>query len=181
MDAKLTVFLKAATAQIEHSFFLFPIMGGGQVFRERVYCYELYHQLRCVWKGVDPYVLNGEVDKKSHPFLKELKSSSKIPDFLVHTPGAMAGNFGIIEVKPGDATEGEIKGDLEKLTHFIEAWQYKRAILLLYGENTEAVTGRVRGAANRLRTCASIEIWHHAHPKEAAQCLFHLTPVVEKK
>lgn len=41
--------LREAAARIEPEWFELPIMGGNSVYRERVYCYELYHQMRCLW------------------------------------------------------------------------------------------------------------------------------------
>jgi hypothetical protein len=56
------------------------------MYRENVYCYELYHQLRASLGNDFPYILSGEVDKASHPDIVdrclEFKSS-----FLVHQPG----------------------------------------------------------------------------------------------
>jgi hypothetical protein len=36
--------LRAATSQIGEEYFCIAIAGGNPVYRERVYCYELYHQ-----------------------------------------------------------------------------------------------------------------------------------------
>ena len=65
------------------------------MYQERVYCYELYHQLRCRWpKGAD-CVLGGEVKKGGHPYLG---SGQRKPDFLVHAPGEDR-NYVVVEVK----------------------------------------------------------------------------------
>jgi len=41
---QLTHILQDATAAIGREYFLLPIHGADPVYRERVYCYELYHQ-----------------------------------------------------------------------------------------------------------------------------------------
>lgn len=63
---EVTQILGDATAAIASDFFLLPIHGGTSVYRERVYCYELYHQMRRLWPPDCPYRLNGEVDKRAH-------------------------------------------------------------------------------------------------------------------
>ena len=68
---ELTQILGDATAAIASEFFLLPIHGGNSVYRERVYCYELYHQMRRLWPPDCPYRLNGEVDKRAHPYFQD--------------------------------------------------------------------------------------------------------------
>lgn len=41
--------LNDATKEIEDQYFQLPIDGADSVYRERVYAYELYHQLRKIW------------------------------------------------------------------------------------------------------------------------------------
>jgi hypothetical protein len=60
---QLTEILRQATAAISNDYFLLPIRGADPVYRERVYCYELYHQMRLRWPQGSPCRLNGEVDK----------------------------------------------------------------------------------------------------------------------
>ena len=48
---QLTDILRQATAAIGRDYFLLPIHGAAPVYRERVYCYELYHQMRLRWIG----------------------------------------------------------------------------------------------------------------------------------
>ena len=43
---ELSDVLADATRSIEAEYFHLSIDGGGPVYRERVYCYELYHQMR---------------------------------------------------------------------------------------------------------------------------------------
>jgi hypothetical protein len=46
---ELSDVLAEATAAIEARYFRLPIAGGDPIYRERVYCYELYHQMRLLW------------------------------------------------------------------------------------------------------------------------------------
>lgn len=81
---QLTDILRQATAAIGREYFLLPIHGGGPVYRERVYCYELYYQMRRRWLEDSPYRLNGEVDKRSYPNFPDLGPGEPKPDLLVH-------------------------------------------------------------------------------------------------
>ena len=56
----------SASAHIGADYFQLPVADADAVYRERVYCYELYHQLRCLWKDF-PFSLGGEIDKQGNP------------------------------------------------------------------------------------------------------------------
>ena len=43
---ELTQILEQATAAIASEYFRLPVWNADPVYRERVYCYELYHQMR---------------------------------------------------------------------------------------------------------------------------------------
>jgi hypothetical protein len=133
--------LRCASSQISPQYFLMPVAGQpSTIYRERVYCYELYHCWRQHWAEGFRYSLCGEVDKRSHSLIvgKYLKSS--IPDFLVHVPGIMD-NLLVMEVKPAHRTATDLVEDLKKLTAFRSSLKdehdqsanYKNAILWLYG------------------------------------------------
>lgn len=67
---QLTRILAEATASVGPEYFLLPIDGADPIYRERVYCYELYHQMRRRWPDDRRYILNGEVDKSAHPYFR---------------------------------------------------------------------------------------------------------------
>lgn len=164
----LTSLLQGATSAIEHAYFHIALDGGSPVYRERVYCYELYHQLRKAWPEGTDLRLNGELDKSAHPILKHLGAAYAKPDLLVHTPGYMGGNNTIIEVKSSGATKKGIKKDLKTLALFRTAVGYERAIYLLYGYEAEKAANRVRKVAQELGDLPNIELWLHTAPGEAA-------------
>ncbi len=164
--------LQQATAAIGREYFLLPIHGADPVRRERVYCYELYHQMRLRWPGPEsqPYRLNGEVDKGRHPYFRNLRGKPK-PDFLVHVPG-VGDNHAVIEVKSARATVREIRKDLASLCRFGN-FGYRRAIYLVYG--AEAVLVRIQRCAGDL--AVPIEVWFHPDAGAPAIPAFTLTPV----
>ncbi len=99
--------------------------------RERVYCYELYHQLRLKFNN-DLLIIHGELDKSGHIDFQDPKRV--VPDFLIHQPGTHKNNFVIIEVK-GVIKRKKIIGDLEKIYKLINnsTIHYQYGIFLLYG------------------------------------------------
>lgn len=165
---ELTAILQAATAGVEPMYFHLNIDGGDPVFRERVYCYELYHQMRSNWPPQSRYFLNGELDKSAHPILRELGADHAKPDLLVHTPGAMAGNYAIIEVKHSMAADG-IRKDLQTLDLFVRRVGYQRAIYLIYGHEANAGgIEKIKAIANDFQELVPIELWLHSKAEQPA-------------
>ena len=164
---ELTDILQGAVSAIEPAYFQLKIDGGDPKYRERVYCYELYHQMRMRWPNTSPFYLNGEVDKAAHPILKTLGVGKVKPDLLVHQPGYMQGNHAIIEVKSQRANSRGIKKDLETLSLFVEQVKYKRAIYLLYGPDASKAAGRVEHIYSQ-KDLAPIELWIHREARKEA-------------
>ncbi len=166
---ELSGLLEEATRRVPQPYFYLQIDGGNPVYRERVYCYELYHQLRCLWPTETDFYLNGEPDKSAHPILREMGADYAKPDLLVHKPGHMSGNHAIIEVKSPMAKAQGIKKDLYTLGLFLRKVGYQRAIYLLFGYEVEAAAERVRRAAHSiLEGSPPIELWLHAAPGQPA-------------
>ena len=163
---QLTQILRDATAAISTEYFLLPIHGADPVYRERVYCYELYHQMRRLWPQDCPYRLNGEVDKRAHPYFQG--GSQPKPDLLVHRPGT-GENHAVMEVKSSSATVRDIEKDLGTLTLFRNDLGYQRAIYLVYGADALNAGVRVRERAGRFQGIAPFELWLHPTAGAAAQ------------
>jgi hypothetical protein len=165
---QLTDLLLAATARIEHQYFQVELDGGDPIYRERVYCYELYHQLRCIWPSGCYFSLNGELDKAAHPILRTLGADYAKPDLLIHRPGYMGGNNTIIEVKSSRAQPAGIEKDLKTLALFRTKVGYQRAIYLVFGFEVEEAAERVRRIAETMDGLPPIELWLHSAPMRAA-------------
>ncbi|MBB3360473.1 MULTISPECIES: methionyl-tRNA formyltransferase-like protein [unclassified Novosphingobium] len=165
---ELTSILEQATAGVGSDYFYLNLDGGDPVYRERVYCYELYHQMRLRWPAQTPFYLNGEVDKARHPKMIELRDRFPKPDLLVHKPGYMAGNFAVIEVKCERASMAGIAKDLETLSFFVNEFGYQRAIYLIYGDAAMATLKQVQEVAQNMGDPGPIEYWAHVAPDTAA-------------
>ena len=155
---ELTDILIKATAGISPEYFLLPIHGAEPVYRERVYCYELYHQMRSHWPNESPYRLNGEVDKAAHPYFTD--GTAPKPDLLVHQPGT-GRNCAAVEIKTARAMAAGIMKDLQTLTRFVNEFGYQRAIYLLYGDVTESTMQMVDALATEMPGGERLEIWFH--------------------
>lgn len=165
---ELSNLLKDATAAIENGYFRLSIDGGDPVYRERVYCYELYHQMRLLWPKKTPFYLNGEVDKAAHPILKKLGADYAKPDLLIHQPGYMTGNHAVIEVKAPGVCRDAMQGDLKKLSLFKRKVCYQRAIYLIYGEKSLADAKKIKRIADAELELEEIELWLHQKAGESA-------------
>ena len=177
---ELTAVIEEATARVSEEYFRLKIDGGYPIYRELVYySYELYHQMRCWWPTNTPFYLNGEVDKRAHPILKELEVDNMRPDLLVHRPGCMEYNHAIIEVKPskvnkngsiGKKTKCNTLKDLKTLSRFTSEAGYQRAIYLVYGCEATDFAAHVKEIADEFKELEPIELWLHAESGKPAAC-----------
>lgn len=166
--------LKEATSRIEPEYFLLPVAGKEDaVYRERVYCYELYHRLREVFKEAGfQYSLVGEVDKSGHTIIYP-KIGAKKPDLIVHIPRKMDKNLVVIEIKPIKAQTEDIKKDLKTLAYFLTEANYFRAIHLVYGGTKDDLERHIKRSFEKKRLRFSnylYVIWHEAPQSKAKIC-----------
>jgi hypothetical protein len=163
--------LKKAGAKIEQHYFQLPVAGKEEpIYRERVYCYELYHQLRNALGDDFPYKLDGEVDKKGHPVIR-LTLGPKKPDFIVHKPGKMDRNLVVIEVKPITVKDriNELRKDLKTLQGFLDKAKYYRAIMLIYSNGEQDLPGRIQSEVDNFsKKCGGriLMVWHRGPGEE---------------
>ncbi|MBP7496790.1 MAG: hypothetical protein KA792_03910 [Bacteroidales bacterium] len=76
-----------AAANIDNNYYHVKLAYFNQtMYRENIYCAELYHQLRKILGDDYPYLLKGNVDKASHPDIVE-RCLEFEPEFLIHKPG----------------------------------------------------------------------------------------------
>ena len=175
-DEWLTEIIRKATVGVGSDYFHLKIDGGDPIYRERVYCYELYHQVRRLWLTDTPFLFQGEVDKSGHRnFPPKL---GRTPDFLIHTPGAGSGNHTVIEVKPAKVNKSGsirrnpkgIRKDLKTLSRFMSEAGYQRAIYLIYGCKAADFAEHVKEIADEFEELALIELWLHEKSGEPAAC-----------
>lgn len=156
--------LMKAIENMDAHYFHLPVAESDEpIYRERVYCYELYHHLRCALGDAFPYKLHGEVDKVAHRII----GNAKKPDFIVHEPGNMS-NLVVIEVK-AVTVEGRINGlreDFKTLKWFIDNASYYRAIMLIYGNVNGDIPQNIREEIEKVKDERIIVIWHYEPNKK---------------
>lgn len=146
----------------EHYFQLEVAESEDYFFRERVYCYELYHHLRNVLAEDFPYKLDGEVDKGGHPIIHSYQ-----PDFIVHKPGNMK-NLAVIEVKPLTVKNHlkRLDHDLRKLKYFrCDDPDYKYPIMLIYGDGRSELSKKIISRISKFGEKILL-LWHSGPGKE---------------
>jgi hypothetical protein len=165
--------LHGATAAVASDYVLVKSANSSEITRERVYCYELYMQMRMRWPADSQLILHAEVDKRGHkhPNLRNFRQS---PDMLVHVPGIMQRNYAVVEVKPADGRLDGMKKDLRTLRDFRLSANYERAILLLYGAFTQTRLAAIRAYTLSFPQSPMIEVWHHASVGTGATLLERL-------
>ena len=105
------------------------------VVRERIFCYELYHQMRLIQsaRGLTDVQIHGEIDKSGHVAFDS--NARKNPDFVFHDPSMMKGNAIVVEVKgkiEGTYQEGVYK-DIVTLSKFTNNKHYYHSgVLIIY-------------------------------------------------
>jgi hypothetical protein len=136
----LLIVVAASMKGVEKQYINFPIANEETpTERERVYCSELYHQMRQRFGGMG-YDLNNEPNKKGHPII-EKQCGPVDPDFVVHRMGNMGpmDNLAVMEVKrsQGDLSSGITK-DIKTINCMgtIENGYYG-GIIIVYGYLTE--------------------------------------------
>ncbi len=160
--------IMSATAAIGPQYFQLPVAGRDPALYERVYCYELYHQMRSRWPATNLF-LTGEVPKRGHEIIMASIGSAVVPDFLIHEPGNMGNNHAIMEVKSSQANALGIRKDLATLDQFCVQVGYQRAVYLFYGGEIDL--DLVRRLAAQRPVQAYMEIWLHSEPGLEAQII----------
>lgn len=165
--------LTEATAAVRPDYFMLPVadVRGDEMlihYRERVYAYEVYHQLRSRWPDW-LYSLGGEVDKSRHPIVRGPDLDRAKPDLLVHVPGDMEHNLVVIEIKPASpealpSERAAIDRDLRKVAAFRSQVRYAAGILLVFGEAIVRILQHARESRSKGVDLTLIELWHHPRP-----------------
>lgn len=165
--------LKTATSKIDKSYFKTKIIdeksGAKYVYRERIYCYELYHQIRKTWPVTNELELHGEYDKSGSSLFGGENLKNIKPDFLIHKAGDTDSNFIAIEVKPVTARKAAIISDLNKLSSLKLNAKYRFVMYLIYGENSTIKAKAIHKLIAELRIKEDINIWAHNNPGVEAE------------
>ncbi|API50988.1 hypothetical protein BMW22_04420 [Rhizobium leguminosarum] len=170
---QLDEIIRSATGAIGPEYFQLPVAGRDPSLYERVYCYELYHQMRSRWPETH-LSLSGEIPKRGHEITMAKFDNAVVPDFLIHEPGNMDHNHAILEIKSSQATAFGIRKDFATLDQFCVQVGYQRAIYLFYGGVIDLDLVRKLAAQRPIQAC--IEIWLHSEPGAEANFIEAVGP-----
>ena len=137
-----------------------------EIFRERVYCYELYHQMRTLQKANETtpvygksvqsplIVINGEIDKSGHRVI----SQNFNPDFVIHLQGSMDKNICVVEVKNNFSKSGIAK-DFGTITCMMNCYRYGYGLFVFVGDEVGKVKETIRNIFDNARRnkCVKLE------------------------
>lgn len=132
IDSYLNLIIEAL-GQMEHSYFKLQTMHK-PIVRERVFCYEFYHKIRCLQEQSNKteLMLNGEIDKRGNESFKK-----ENPDFVFHAPESNKVNTLVVEVKgklDNRAKRGIIK-DFKTISNLMKYNHYKKGVFILYNHS----------------------------------------------
>lgn len=148
--------LKKALPLIKPAYFrLATTYEPSGIVRERVFCYELYYQIRSIMTLGQKLSLNGEIDKQSHKDFD--KRDRKNPDFVFHVPGTHGSNALVVEVK-GRLIDSRgrplksIRKDFESIQLFINKYNYRAGVFILYNHSFEDLMERHGSTIKQFRS-----------------------------
>lgn len=171
--------IKEALTKISIKYFQQPTIEKDRFkYGERVFCYELYHQLRCLQEKFYGLEISGEAVKSK--FQSTDLTNNKIPDILIHNFGHHDNNEVIIEVKTDiDSFTNGIDKDFEILntfTHEQSVFKYKLGISLVVNYDFEKFINENNTKAKELKSHIEnnlrIELWNIKTPEfDSRNCL----------
>lgn len=144
----LDLIAEAARAVQPGYFKLATAYAPDGIVRERVFCYEFYHQIRSRMDGQHPLLLHGEIDKRGHPDFEA--EDQKNPDFVFHVPGTHEHNAIVVEVKGSLSHPADIVQDTETLLKFVNQYHYELGIFLLYNHSFDELAALLRSNLDNL-------------------------------
>ena len=113
--------------------------------RERVYAYELYHQMRILQDERKSILgknmcINAEIDKRGHTVIKEKFN----PDIIIHEQGTMH-NLCVIELKVCLDYDG-IRKDINTIHKMVDEYQYVCGAFVMAGASLDETKTKLRNA-----------------------------------
>ncbi len=152
-------YLKIITASLEKikkDYFIvksYPKPTG--FHRERVFCYELYHQMRLLHYDTGEIKINGEIDKRGNTDFPERAFN---PDFIFHEPMTHANNKIVIEVKGTMNYDKDkygktaIEKDFTTILYFLtrKEIRYTTGVFILYRYNMKQFQRKYKEILKRL-------------------------------
>lgn len=113
-----------------------------KLVRERYFCYELYHQMRCLDEKINKFTsikISPEIDKRGYKLIR----SNKVPDFIIHEEGTMNNNILVVEVK-GVLKPSGIAKDIHTISIFLNNCKYEKGMFILYNYSLNELKNKIK-------------------------------------
>lgn len=152
-------FIDCAMSNVANDYWMVQTAEGDEKVRERVFCYELYHQMRLLQESekrefpkMSKLTIAGELLKKGLVGFKKEDGNTeeqKCPDFIFHIPQKYINDAIVMEVKGRTdlpSYKSGIYDDFKTLNAFIksEKLHYQSGIFLLYGHTQQEAVQVIR-------------------------------------
>lgn len=161
--------LKNALFSVDPSYYSVITPLEDSQYIERVFAYELYHQMRLrfpVKNGcVDSMVIHGEY-RKALKFVPDLENErTVIPDLVVHQSQTLQNNLLAIEIKSSRYPKPkDIIADLDKLRYYSQRLRFDVTLLIMINSKFEDVYFKNDADRNEissiLHSCGKVRIWN---------------------
>lgn len=153
-DKFKSLFMEGLSA-LKSDFYKIENTSGIELYRERVFCYELYHQfslLRMKYAIPEYIKFHGELSKSGHAS----QVGDICPDFLIHKPGSDDFNIAAIEVKVKLYGGEKHAKDIRTLALLIDTLDYRMAYILQVNYPPQYVIDKLKASEIFMMTIRSL-------------------------
>jgi hypothetical protein len=113
---------KNALLRVAPDYFCVGLPDGSQAYQERIFAYELYHQVRLQF--TEHWYVNGEFRKGLSLVPRVNRRDWVIPDLVIHQPATIENNLVAVEIKSSqNLAPTDLLADLQKLEMFTDPKQ----------------------------------------------------------
>jgi len=161
-----------ALLSVAPDYFCVKLPDGSQAFQERIFAYELYHQLRLQFK--ENWYVNGEFCKGLSLVPRVNRTNWIIPDLVIHQPATIENNLVAVEIKSSqNLAPKDLLADLQKLEMYTDPKQglgFCIGIMLIVNSDFNHVFSRASddlkaSIAQTLDKGPRVAVWNIASPK----------------
>ena len=161
-----------ALLRVAPDYFCVELPDGSQAYQERIFAYELYHQVRLQFD--EHWYVNGEFLKGLSLVPRVNRKNRVIPDLVIHQPATMESNLLAVEIKSSmNLTAVRLLADLKKLEMLTDPHHglgFSLGIMLIVNADFKQVFAQANKdlkdeIAQTLEKGPRVAIWNIASPK----------------
>jgi hypothetical protein len=162
---------KNALLRVAPDYFCVELPDGSHAYQERIFAYELYHQVRLQF--TEHWYVNGEFRKGLSLVPRVDRRDWVIPDLVIHQPATTENNLVVVEIKSSrNLLPTDLLNDLRKLEMFTDPKQglgFSIGIMLIVNSDFTLVFAQASdelkaSIAQILEKGPRVAIWNIASP-----------------